>query len=327
MWNDAVEDNNGFTHISANWREVPGRDQKWADEQFRVLGEQKFMQEMECEFLGSSGTLISAVALRALSLAKPIANTGIDNLKIYDEVKPNHVYFMIVDTSRGKGLDYSAFTVIDATALPYKVVATYKDNEISPLVYPAILRQVGVYYNNAYQLVETNDNGQQIVDTLFEDYEYENILSTVEHGKSKLNKKLLVNFGYGQKSGRGVRTTKSVKRLGCSILKNLIERQQLIITDYDVISELSTFVSNGVTYEAEEGSHDDLVMCLVLFGWLTSQKFFTDMTDVNIRQRLNEEQLKMIEEESIGDAILAGHIDVDNKTNTFIEDGAVWTEV
>jgi len=327
MWNDAVEDNNGFTHISANWREVPGRDQKWADEQFRVLGEQKFMQEMECEFLGSSGTLISAVALRALSLAKPIANTGIENFKVYDEAKPDHLYFMVVDTSRGKGLDYSAFTVIDATALPYKVVATYKDNEISPLVYPAILKQVGTYYNNAYQLVETNDNGQQIVDILFDDYEYENILSTVEHGKSKLNKKLLVNFGFGQKSGRGVKTTKSVKRLGCSILKNLIERQQLIITDYDIISELSTFVSNGVSYEAEEGSHDDLVMCLVLFAWLTNQRFFSDMTDVNIRQKLNAEQLKMIEEESIGDLILAGHIDVDNKSNAFVEDGAVWAPV
>jgi len=327
MWNDAVEDNNGFTHISANWREVPGRDQKWADEQFRVLGEQKFMQEMECEFLGSSGTLISAVALRALSLAKPIANTGIENFKVYDEAKPDHLYFMVVDTSRGKGLDYSAFTVIDATALPYKVVATYKDHEISPLVYPAILKQVGTYYNNAYQLVETNDNGQQIVDILFDDYEYENILSTVEHGKSKLNKKLLVNFGFGQKSGRGVKTTKSVKRLGCSILKNLIERQQLIITDYDIISELSTFVSNGVSYEAEEGSHDDLVMCLVLFAWLTNQRFFSDMTDVNIRQKLNAEQLKMIEEESIGDLILAGHIDVDNKSNAFVEDGAVWAPV
>jgi hypothetical protein len=234
---------------------------------------------------------------------------------------------MVVDTSRGKGLDYSAFTVIDATALPYKVVATYKDNEISPLVYPAILKQVGTYYNNAYQLVETNDNGQQIVDILFDDYEYENILSTVEHGKSKLNKKLLVNFGFGQKSGRGVKTTKSVKRLGCSILKNLIERQQLIITDYDIISELSTFVSNGVSYEAEEGSHDDLVMCLVLFAWLTNQRFFSDMTDVNIRQKLNAEQLKMIEEESIGDLILAGHIDVDNKSNAFVEDGAVWAPV
>ena len=329
MWTDAVEGTNGFTHISANWREVPGRDQAWADEQFRVLGEQKFMQEMECEFLGSSGTLISAAALRAMSYVKPMLNSGIDNLKLYEEVKPEHLYFVVVDTSRGKGLDYNAFTVIDATALPYKVVATFKDNEISPLVYPAILRQVGTYYNNAYQLVETNDNGQQIVDILFDDYEYDNILSTVEHGKSKLNKKLLVNFGYGQKSGRGIKTTKSVKRLGCTLLKNLVERQQLIIQDYDIISELSTFVSNGVSFEAEEGSHDDLVMCLVLFGWLTSQKFFSDMTNVDIRRKLNEDHLKMIEEESIGDSILAGHMEVDGigKDTSFVEGGMVWTPV
>jgi Terminase large subunit, T4likevirus-type, N-terminal/Terminase RNaseH-like domain len=327
MWTEAVEGQNGFVHVEANWRQVPGRDQAWADEQLRVLGEQKFMQEMECEFLGSSGTLISAMALRQLAFVKPTANAGIDNLYIYDEVKPEHLYFIVVDTSRGKGLDYSAFTVIDSTSLPYKVVATYKDNEISPLVYPAILKQVGSYYNDAYQLVETNDNGQQIVDILFEDYEYENILSSVEHGKSKLNKKLLVNFGYGQKSGRGIKTTKSVKRLGCTLLKNLIERQQLIITDYNIISELSTFVSNGVSFEAEEGSNDDLVMCLVLFAWLTDQKFFRDMTDVNVRRKINEEHLKMIEEESIGDLILAGHIDVDNKSNAYVEDGAVWSTV
>jgi hypothetical protein len=328
MWTDAVEGHNGFTYISANWREVPGRDQAWADEQYRVLGDQKFMQEMECEFLGSSGTLISARALRAMAFIKPIMTTGIEHLNIYEEAKPDRIYFITVDTSRGKGLDYSAFTVIDATALPYKVVATYKDNEISPLVYPAVLKQVGMYYNNAYQLIETNDNGQQIADILFEDYEYEHILSTVEHGKSKLNKKLLVNFGFGQKSGRGVKTTKSVKRLGCTLLKNLVEREQLIIQDYEIISELSTFVSNGVSFEAEEGSHDDLVMCLVLFSWLTSQKFFTDMTNVDIRRKLNEEHLKMIEEESIGDSILAGHIDVDNGNPiAFVEDGAVWSSV
>jgi hypothetical protein len=328
MWTDAVEGRNGFKFIEANWRQVPGRDQAWADDQRRVLGEQKYFQEVETEFMGSSGTLISATILRAMSFVKPIANTGIDNLKIYDEVKPDHIYFMSVDTSRGKGLDYSAFTVIDSTALPYKVVATYKDNDISPLVYPAVLKQVGTYYNNALQLIETNDNGQQISDILFEDYEYENILSTVEHGKSKLNKKLLVNFGYGQKSGRGIRTTKSVKRLGCSLLKNLIEKQQLIIQDYDIISELSTFVSNGVSFEAEDGSHDDLVMCLVLFAWLTNQKFFTDMTNIEVRRKINEEHLKMIEEESIGDSILAGHIDVDHATEgNYVEDGAVWSVV
>ena len=325
MWNDAVEGNNGFTYISANWREVPGRDQKWADEQFRVLGEQKFMQEMECEFLGSSGTLISAIALRSMSFVKPIMNSGIDGLKVYETVKPDHFYIMCVDTSRGKGLDYSAFTVIDCTEMPYRVVATYKDNEISPLVYPAVLKQVGEYFNKAMQFIETNDNGQQIADILFEDYEYENILSTVEMGK-KLNKKLVVGWGYGTKSGRGIRTTKSVKRLGCSVLKNLIERQQLIITDYDIISELSTFVSNGVSYEAEEGSHDDLVMCLVLFSWFTNQKFFSDMTNIDIRRKLNEEQLQMIEEELTGDLILAGHVDVDDpKAKTYVEDGMVWT--
>jgi hypothetical protein len=327
MWTEAVEGQNGFKHVEANWRQVPGRDQVWADEQLRVLGEQKFMQEMECEFLGSSGTLISAMALRQLAFTKPIANTGIENLSVYEEAKPEHIYFMVVDTSRGKGLDYHAFTVIDCTALPYKVVATFKDNDLSPLVYPAVLKQVGTYYNQAYQLIETNDNGQQISDILFEDYEYENILSTVEHGKSKLNKKLLVNFGFGQRSGRGIRTTKSVKRLGCTLLKNLIERQQLVIQDYNIISELSTFISNGSSFEAEEGSNDDLVMCLVLFAWLTDQKFFTDMTDVNVRRKINEEHLRMIEEESIGDVILAGHVDIDNPNNTYVEDGAVWSIV
>lgn len=328
MWTEAVEGQNGFKNVEANWRQVPGRDQAWADEQFRVLGEQKFLQEMETEFLGSSGTLISSAALRRLAFVKPLTTGGIDNLSIYEEVKPEHLYFIVVDTSRGKGLDYSAFAVIDATELPYRVVAAYRDNDISPLVYPAILKQVGTYYNQAYQLVETNDNGQQIVDILFDDYEYENILSSVEAGKSKLNKKLLVNFGYGQKSGRGIKTTKSVKRLGCTLLKNLIERQQLLITDYNIISELSTFVSNGVSFEAESGSNDDLVMCLVLFAWLTDQKFFIDMSNVNVRRKINEDHLRMIEEESIGDTILAGHLDIDDPSaQTYVEDGMVWSVV
>lgn len=327
MWNDAVENNNGFTHISANWREVPGRNQAWADEQFRVLGEQKFMQEMECEFLGSSGTLISAMALRTMSFTKPILDSEIGGLRIYETAKPDHFYVMCVDTSRGRGLDYSAFTVIDCTEMPYRLVATYKDNEISPLVYPAILKQTGDYYNKALQFIETNDIGQQVADILFEDYEYENILCTVEMGK-KLNKKLVVGWGYGNKSGRGIRTTKSVKRLGCSVMKNLIERQQLFIQDYDVISELSTFISNGSSFEAEEGSHDDLVMCLVLFSWFTNQKFFSDMMNIDIRKKLNEEQLRQIEEDFTADIIVAGHLEIDNPAaQNYIEDGAMWSVV
>lgn len=293
MWTEAVEGQNGFEHIEANWRQIPGRTQAWADEQRRVLGEQKYLQEMECEFMGSSGTLISAAALKSLAFVKPL-HLSEAGIKIYKQPVTNKNYVMIVDTSRGKGLDYSAIAVIDITQLPYEVVAVYRDNEISPLVYPSIIKKMGEYYNQAYVLVEINDNGQQIVDSLFDDYEYENILSSMTN-----KNKVVITGGYGRQSQRGIRTTKSVKRLGCSILKNLIENQKLHITDFDIISELSTFIGKGTSFEAEEGSHDDLVMCLVLFSWLSNQEFFRELSNVNLRQKLYEQQMNAIEEESL----------------------------
>jgi hypothetical protein len=323
MWTEAVENQNGFTHIEANWRQVPGRTQQWADEQRRVLGEEKFSQEMECEFMGSAGTLLSAAALKSLAFVTPL-HISDGGIKIYKQPMENHSYMIICDTSRGKGLDYSAFAVIDVTNIPYNLVATYKDNTISPQIYPGIIKKVGQYYNNAFALIEINDNGQQVVDTLFEDYDYENILSTVS-AKGKKDK-ISLTWGYGTKSQRGIRTTKSVKRLGCSNLKHLIENEKLIIQDFDVIAELSTFVSRGSSFEAEEGSHDDLVMCLVLFAWTTNQTFFADLTNTNIKQKLYEEQLKQIEEESLPD-FLAGHIDVDEGEQRFMSDGIVWNVV
>ena len=320
MWTEAVEGQNGFKHIEANWRQVPGRDQAWADDQRRILGEEKFLQEMECEFMGSAGTLLSAAALKSLAFISPM-HLSDGGIKIYQQPVENHNYVVVVDTSRGKGLDYSAFTVIDVSVVPYKLVATYKNNEISPLVYPSVLHKIGKYYNNAYALIEINDNGQQIADSLFDDYEYENILSTME-----IKKKMTLNWGYGKKSTRGIRTTKSVKRLGCSILKNLIESQKLIIQDFDTITELSTFIAKGSSFEADEGSHDDLVMCLVLFSWMTNQAFFTDLSNVNIKEKMYQEQMRQIEEESLP-TFLAGHIDVDNPDRRFIEDGAVWDVV
>ena len=317
MWTEAVEGQNGFKHIEANWRQVPGRDQAWADDQRRILGEEKFLQEMECEFMGSAGTLLSAAALKSLAFVKPqhVSETGI---KIYGAPIPEHSYAVIVDTSRGRGLDYSACITIDITQIPYRLVATYKDNNISPLVYPSIIKQIADYYNQAQVLVEINDNGQQIADSLFEDYEYENILSTVD-----LKGKIALTWGYGNRSQRGIRTTKSVKRLGCSILKNLVEGQKILIQDFDVISELSTFIGKGGSFEAEEGSHDDLVMCLVLFSWMTNQQFFADMTNTNIKQKLHEDQLRQIEEEALP-TFLAGHVDVDNPDRRFVADGALW---
>jgi hypothetical protein len=203
-------------------------------------------------------------------------------------------------------------------SIPYKVVATYKNNNISPLIYPSILKKMGDYYNQAYALVEINDNGQQVVDTLFEDYEYENILSTVE-----IKTKIALTWGYGTKSNRGIRTTKSVKRLGCSILKNLIEQEKIFIQDFDTIAELSTFIAKGTSFEAEEGSHDDLVMCLVLFSWMTNQSFFADLTNTNLKERLYQEQMRQIEEDSLP-MPMAGHVDIDNPDFDFVSDGAVW---
>jgi len=320
MWTEAVEGQNGFKHIEANWRQVPGRSQQWAEEQRRVLGDEKFLQEMECEFMGSAGTMLSSAALKSLAFVKP-AHVSDIGVKIYQPPVQNRNYIIVVDTSRGKGLDFSAFSVIDITTIPYRQVCTYKDNTISPLVYPSIIKRIGEYYNQAYVLVEINDNGQQVVDSLFEDYDYENILSTVE-----IKGKMAMTWGYGNKSQRGIRTTKSVKRLGCSILKNLIEEQKLLTQDFDTISELSTFIAKAGSFEAEEGSHDDLVMTLVLFSWCTNQNFFSDLTDTNIKQKLHEEQLRQIEEESLP-TFLAGHEEVDNPNHDFISDGVVWNIV
>ena len=320
MWTEAVENQNGFLHIEANWRQVPGRDQKWADEQRRVLGDEKFLQEMECEFMGSAGTLLSAPALKSLAFVAPI-HLSENGIKIYKAPEKNRNYVIVADTSRGKGLDYSAFSVIDVTELPYRQVCTYKDNNISPLVYPSVIKRIGDYYNQAYVLVEINDNGQQIVDSLFEDYEYENILSTVD-----IKGKVSITWGYGNKSYRGIRTTKSVKRLGCSLMKNLIEGQKLIIQDFDTISELSTFVARGTSYESAEGSHDDLVMTLVLFSWMTNQQFFADLTNTDVRAKLHEEQMKQIEEEQLP-SFLAGHEEVDQGEEQFVSGGTIWNVV
>ncbi len=320
MWTEAVEGLNGFTHVEANWRQVPGRTQQWADEQRRVLGEQKFLQEMECEFMGSSGTMLSAQALKSLAFVKPL-HVSEAGIKIYHQPEKHHVYLAVADTSRGKGLDYSAIAIIDVSEIPYKLVATYRDNNISPLVYPGIIKKMSEYYNQSYVLVEINDNGQQVVDSLFDDFEYENILSTVE-----MKGKIALTWGYGNKSQRGIRTTKSVKRLGCSILKNLIEQQKLLVQDFDTIAEFSTFIAKGTSFEAEEGSHDDMVMCLVLFAWCTNQQFFGDLSNVNIKSKLHEEQMRQIEEEQLPD-FLAGHVDVDQGEHRYVEDGAVWSVV
>jgi Terminase RNaseH-like domain/Terminase large subunit, T4likevirus-type, N-terminal len=292
IWKEAEEGINGFHFIEANWRQVPGRDDAWAAGQRRVLGEQKYMQEMECTFLGSAGTLISATALKNMVFNRPVNFLMDKKLEIYEEPIPNHFYVIAVDSSRGQGMDYSAFLVFDTSVQPFKIVAKYRNNTISPMLFPNPITQTAKYYNDAYLLIENNDVGSQVADLIFYELEYDNMF----HGEESNGSYHLSQEGRAKQLG--LKTTKKSKRSGCNTLKELVENQRLVIQDFNVIEELSTFImKKDQTYAAEEGSHDDLAMCCVLFAWLTAQPYFRDLTNFDIRQKLYEEKMKQIEDE------------------------------
>ena len=243
-----------------------------------------------CQFLGSSGTLISGNKLKELLERKPITEN--DGIKQYNKPEPDRVYTMICDVSRGKGLDYSAFSVIDVTEMPYKQVCTYRDNMIGPVDYASIIYMIGKLYNEAMILVEINDIGGQVSDLLLLEYGYENLLMTENAGRSGKR----ISGGFGSNVDRGIRTTKIVKATGCSMLKMMVEQNQILIQDEETIEELKRFSKKGASYEAESGSNDDMVMGLVLFAWLTDQSYFKDMTDINTLSALRERSEKDIED-------------------------------
>lgn len=290
----AREGTNGYEYVKVLWQDVPGRDEIWKKDTLASMDHdyQKFAQEFECEFLGSSGTLISGSKLKSLVYKKPIKEGN--GLYMHQIPKENRVYFCVVDVSRGKGLDYSAFQIIDATKMPYEQVCVFRDNFVTPVEYAEIIHRTVKYYNNATVLVEINDIGEQVSELLHYDFEYENILFTESAGRSGKR----ISGGFGKSVDKGIRTTKTVKSVGCSILKLLIEQDQLIINDFNTINELSTFSRKGVSWEAEPGAHDDLVMCLVLFAWLSDQLYFRDLTDNNtlikLRERSEEEMMEQM---------------------------------
>ncbi len=289
-WNDAQEGRNGFVALQIPYWKIPGRDDKWAAEQKSVLGELKFNQEVLCTFLGSSNTLISPDTIAKMSPISFMYEK--DGLDVLEYPVPGHVYFTTVDTSRGIGGDYSAFTVIDTTEYPYKIVAKYRNNKISPLLYPTIIHKVSKDYNSAYVLVEINDIGQQVADIIYNDLEYENMIwvgSDARYGQ--------VLSSSGRSSILGVRTTKQVKRIGCATLKSLVEENKLLVFDRDIISEFSTFIEHNGVFQADEGYNDDLTMTLVLFAWATNDPMFKDLMNANNRQALYSSQMKNIEDE------------------------------
>ena len=290
MWVDAENKRNEFVPIEVHWSEVPGRDDAWKEQTIKNTSEQQFLQEFECSFLGSVDTLISPQKIQQIPYHDPIeSNAGLD---VYEKPIKGHQYCMTVDVSRGGSNDYSAFVVLDITQMPYKLVAKFRDNEIKPLIFPDIIYRTAKSYNESQILVEINDIGGQIADALHHDMAYENIIMTQMRGR--LGQIVGSGFGDGQ-TDLGVRTTKQVKRIGCSNLKQLIEGDKLLLADFDIIAEMSTFVQKGSSFEAEEGATDDLMMCLVFFSWLTDQQYFKDLTDEDIRKRLYESQRENIE--------------------------------
>lgn len=287
LWNDALNGVNGFKPISVPYTEVPGRDQKWADEQLKVLGEVKFNQEVLCQFLGSSRTLIPGSVLATLSPELPRHSK--DDLDIYREPQQGNTYFISVDVGKGVGGDYSTFTVIDITQTPYEQVAKYRSNTVSPLLYPNIIADVGKTYNNAYVLIELNVS-EQVPYILRNELEYENILTT-----SRKNKRQELNAGFGGSDYQfGVTTDVFVKRTGCATLKELVGNQQLILHDSDTIAEANVFVESHGSYAAESGYHDDLMMNLVLFSWATNSSYFKDLTNTDARAVMYKTQMQRI---------------------------------
>jgi hypothetical protein len=293
LWNEAEQAKNGFIPLFIHYSEIPGRDEAWAEDQRRALGDLKFAQEVLCEFLGSSKTLINAQTLARLSAKAPVIDTM--GLNVYTNPKKDHIYIVVVDVSEGVGGDFSAFSIVDVTEAPYEVVAKYRDNTISPQLYPNVIVKAAKMYNNGYVLVEMNDVGGQVAQSVHEDLEYDNLLYTAQS-----DGRTFLSAGYGGGTRMGVKTSKTVKKQGCLALKNMLEENQLLVFDADIISEFSTFIERQNTFKADEGYHDDLAMTLVLFGWATTQTLFKDLTNSNIRDRMYSEKMRAIEEEMPG---------------------------
>ena len=292
LWVDAQKGRNGYAWNEVHWSKVPGRDAKWKETTIANTSERQFTQEFECEFLGSVDTLITASKLRTLTYDYIVTSNG--SLDVYEQPIKNHEYMITVDVSRGLAQDYSAFVVIDITHAPWRLVAKYRDKDVRPMLFPNIIYNVATNYNKAYVLVEVNDIGEAVAGSLFYDLEYENTLMCAMRGRAGQ----IVGQGFsGNKTQMGVKMSKTVKAQGCSNLKTLIEDDKLLVKDYNIVSELTTFIQNKQSFEADEGYNDDLVMCLVIFAWLVQQEYFKEMTDQDIRRRIYEEQKNAIEQD------------------------------
>ena len=317
IWHDAERKKNEYITTDVHWSQVPGRDADWKEQTIANTSEAQFRVEFECEFLGSVDTLISASKLRLMVYEDAInSKNGLD---VYEDPQKEQQYTITVDVARGLDGDYSAFTVFNTSTVPYKLVAKYRNNTVKPLLFPDIIHKVAKAYNHAYVLIEVNDVGAQVADILQYDLEYDNLLMAAMRGRAGQ----VVGQGFsGSKVQLGVKMSSAVKKLGCSNLKGLLEDDKIVIQDYDIISELTTFIQKGSSWQAEDGCNDDLAMCLVIFAWLSVQDYFKELHDNDVRKRMYEEQREAID----ADMAPFGFISDGMEEETFVDkEGDVWS--
>ena len=289
IWEGAVQGINEFSSFRVDWWDVPGRDDEWKQQTIANTSQLQFDQEFGNTFFGTGDTLVNADTLLGLRAKAPVRTMEGGLLKIYEEPIKDHDYVMTVDVSKGRGQDYSTFTLIDISSRPFKQVAVYRNNTISPLLFPNIIYKFAKPYNEAYVVVESNDQGSVVCNGLYHDLEYENV-----HVESSVKANAI-----------GIEINRKTKRLGCSAIKDILEEKRLTINDEQTILEISTFEAKGQSYEASEGNHDDLMMNLVLFGYFVSTQYFSDMTDINLKQMMFEQKMQEIE----NDVVPFGFID------------------
>ena len=289
IWEGAVQGINEFSSFRVDWWDVPGRDDEWKQQTIANTSQLQFAQEFSNTFFGTGDTLVNADTLLGLRAKPPVRTMEGGLLKIYEEPIKDHDYVMTVDVSKGRGQDYSTFTLIDISSRPFKQVAVYRNNTISPLLFPNIIYKFAKPYNEAYVVVESNDQGAVVCNGLYHDLEYENV-----HVESSVKANAI-----------GIEINRKTKRLGCSAIKDILEEKRLTINDEQTILEISTFEAKGQSYEASDGNHDDLMMNLVLFGYFVSTQYFSDMTDINLKQMMFQQKMQEIE----NDVVPFGFID------------------
>lgn len=316
MWMDAIEKRSEYVPIEIHWSMVPGRDETWKEQTIRNTSQEQFDQEFECNFIGSTNTLIHPSKIRSLVFKNPIARDG--DMVIYEMPQPGRTYVLIADVAEGQGLDFSTFSIIDVTEIPYRQIAKYRNNKITPLLFPTVILTAARKFNDAFVLVEINSIGLQVADILHNELAYENLIK-IRTAKGKQGQQ--VTPGWTKQMQFGVKTSTQTKKIGCANLKSLIENDKLIINDEHTIMELTTFSANKQSFAAEEGNNDDLVMTLVNFGWLTAQRYFKESINIDIRRVLQEEQPKIMDQDIVPFGIIDNGLEDDYEKD---DKGELW---